>query len=76
MSAGRPEGTSTFVTRLEPTVFELSSAGCRGCELPGLDVPEADLSDLAGAVRQDVAGLPELSEVDVVRHFVRLSRLN
>ncbi|HEY3174989.1 MAG TPA: aminomethyl-transferring glycine dehydrogenase subunit GcvPB [Candidatus Polarisedimenticolia bacterium] len=76
MTDGRPKEVSTAVTRLEPTIFELSSAGCRGYELPALDVPEADPSDLGDAVRPDIAGFPEMSEVDVVRHFVRLSRLN
>ncbi|HET6373609.1 MAG TPA: aminomethyl-transferring glycine dehydrogenase subunit GcvPB, partial [Candidatus Polarisedimenticolia bacterium] len=40
------------------------------------DVPAADLASLGEAARSDVSGFPEASEVDVVRHFVRLSRLN
>ena len=57
----------------EPTVYELSAPGRRGCEMPAPDVPEAELPQ--GLLR---AGndLPELSELDVVRHFVRLSQRN
>ena len=76
MNDTRPKEITTGVTRLEPTLIELSSAGRRGYELPPLDVPQADLSGLGAAARPAVDGFPELSEVDVVRHFVRLSRLN
>jgi glycine dehydrogenase subunit 2 len=69
-------GTRPGINRTERVIFEISSPGSRGFELPPLDVPEADLSDLGEALRHEVAGLPEASEVDVVRHFVRLSRLN
>ena len=71
-----PKGTLPVILREEPTIFEVGSPGRRGCELPPLDVPQADLSGLGSAVRDSVEGLPETSEVDVVRHFVRLSRLN
>ncbi len=60
---------------IEPTVYELSSPGRRGPQLPQLDVPEAPLP--AGYVRSaESVPLPELSELDVVRHFVRLSQKN
>ncbi|MEW6523105.1 MAG: aminomethyl-transferring glycine dehydrogenase subunit GcvPB [Bacillota bacterium] len=64
--------------RLEPLIFELSSPGRRAYSLPALDVPEQDLGQLlpAGELRQVPAELPEVSEVDVVRHFTRLSQLN
>ena len=57
----------------EPLVYELSSPGRSGVPLPESDVPEATLPD--GFLRDDLP-LPELSEIDVVRHFVRLSQLN
>jgi len=57
----------------EPTIFELSSPGRKGVRYPKSDVPTADLPD--GLVRS-VLPLPELSEIDVVRHFTRLSQLN
>ena len=58
---------------VEPTIFELSSPGRTGCTLPRLDVPETDLP--ADMLRNELL-LPEVSEVDVVRHYVRLSQLN
>ena len=63
---------------LEPTVFELSSSGHAGYRLPPLDVPELDLEKAFGAqnLRQTPAALPELSEPEVVRHFLRLAEMN
>jgi glycine dehydrogenase subunit 2 len=63
---------------LEPLLFEKGSPGRIGYSLPPADVPEADPAALLGrgAVRAAVEGLPELSEIDVVRHYTRLSRLN
>ena len=58
---------------IEPTVYDLSSPGRHGPLLPVLDVPEAPLPD--GYLRSDLR-LPELSELDTVRHFVRLSQRN
>jgi len=61
----------------EPLLFERSREGRAGAALPALDVPEVDLArELPGGVRDDVPGLPELSEVEVVRHFTRLSTWN
>lgn len=57
----------------EPLIYELSTAGRVGVTLPQPDVPHAPMpQDL---VREELP-LPELSEIDVVRHFVRLSQLN
>jgi glycine dehydrogenase subunit 2 len=58
---------------IEPTVYELSSPGRKGLEFPLLDVPAADLPQ--DFIRTDLP-LPELSELDVVRHFTHLSKLN
>ena len=58
---------------LEPTVYELSVHGRHGVVLPEADVPEADLP--AELLRDD-NGLPELSQLDVVRHYLRLSQMN
>jgi glycine dehydrogenase subunit 2 len=62
----------------EPLLFERSRPGRSGASLPALDVPEVDASRLlpAGLLRDDLPELPELSEVDVVRHFTRLSTWN
>lgn len=57
----------------EPTIYELSSQGRNGVTFPEPDVPRVDLpQDL---LRKDLP-LPELAEVDVVRHFVNLSKYN
>src|SRR5438067_7855696 len=47
-------------------------------ELPPLDVPEVDVRAVLGAanVRDTIDGFPEVSEVEVVRHFTRLSTWN
>jgi glycine dehydrogenase subunit 2 len=57
----------------EPLIYEISSPGRVGVTLPALDVPETAIPE--NFVRKDLP-LPELAEVDVVRHFVRLSQLN
>lgn len=57
----------------EPTIYEISSPGRAGVRFPEPDVPTCPLP--AGLVRADLP-LPEVSEVDVVRHFTHLSRLN
>lgn len=59
---------------LEPTIYELSVPGRRGVNLPELDVPESTLPD-ADLLRDDLR-LPEVSELQVVRHFMKLSQLN
>jgi glycine dehydrogenase subunit 2 len=57
----------------EPTIFEMSSPGRIGFRFPESDVPTMDLPE--AFVRKDLP-LPELSELDVIRHFTNLSRLN
>jgi glycine dehydrogenase subunit 2 len=57
----------------EPTLYDKSVAGRTAVDLPALDVPAASLPD--DLVRED-NGLPELSQVDVVRHYLRLSQHN
>ena len=62
----------------EPLVFERSRPGRSGYSLPALDVPAVDPAACLGAaaLREGIPGLPELSEIDVVRHFTRLSTWN
>jgi glycine dehydrogenase subunit 2 len=61
--------------RHEPLVFERSGKGKVGYSLPPLDVPEA-LGIPAHLLREEIEGETEISEVEVARHFTRLSRLN
>ena len=55
----------------EPTIYELSQAGRIGVNLPKLDVPEAEA--LPSDLLRDELTMPEVGELEVVRHFVRLS---
>jgi glycine dehydrogenase subunit 2 len=57
---------------------ELSKPGRRAARLPACDVPEQDLADLlpVGSFAAKAPALPELSEPQIVRHFVNLSTLN
>ncbi len=57
----------------EPTIFELSSPGRQGVRFPASDVPEVELP---AAFRRKELPLPELAEIDVVRHFTRISQKN
>lgn len=61
---------------IEKTIFELSRPGVCGVNLPKLDVPEVDCDIPENMRRKGKIGLPELAEIDVMRHFVRLSNLN
>ena len=58
----------------EPTIFELSSPGRTGVTFPASDVPEFDLPN-ESLLRKELP-IPELAEVDVVRHYMHLSRYN
>ena len=62
---------------VEPVIYELSKPGRTAASLPALDVPEAELPP-ATMIRAagDLVDLPEVSELDLVRHYVRLSQLN
>ncbi|MBC6314609.1 aminomethyl-transferring glycine dehydrogenase subunit GcvPB [Listeria grandensis] len=61
-----------------PLVFERSVPGRVGYSLPERDVPELDLADLFGAtyVREKPPALPELSELELMRHYTTLSNHN
>jgi len=58
----------------EPTIFELSSPGRTGVTFPACDVPETELPR-ESLLRKELP-IPELAEVDVVRHYMHLSRFN
>jgi len=60
----------------EPLIFEISAPGKRAYAMPALDVPEAPAALAGLPLRDDIEGFPEVSEVELVRHFTRLSRQN
>jgi glycine dehydrogenase subunit 2 len=70
------DGRSMVASSAVPLVFERSEAGRRAFTLPDLDVPEASLDLLGRFRRSEKLRLPELSEVDVVRHYTALSKRN
>ena len=65
----------TQVVREEALLFEFSAPGKAGYQLPPLDVPPADPLP-AGCEREDIADFPELSEIEIIRHYTRLSTWN
>jgi glycine dehydrogenase subunit 2 len=61
----------------EPPIFERGAPGRSGASLPPLDVPAVEPSAVFGdRARKVPAGLPEVSEPEAFRHFVRLSQWN
>jgi len=69
---------SRHTSQSEGLIFEKSVRGKRGIELPPLDVPAIDAVAALGAghARAEISGFPEVSEIEVVRHFTRLSTWN
>lgn len=59
-------------------IFEVSKEGRIGYSLPELDVPETDVTDVLDEayLRDEPADLPEVSELDIMRHYTALSRRN
>jgi glycine cleavage system P protein (glycine dehydrogenase) subunit 2 len=79
MTKTRIKKATTHVVQNEGLVFEESRSGRIGYSVPELDVPESPVSTLVDRrlLRDDdLEGMPELSEVDVIRHFTRLSTWN
>jgi glycine dehydrogenase subunit 2 len=68
---------TTHLSQNEALIFEQSSPGKHAWSLPPLDVPAVDEGAALGALaRADLGHLPEVSEVEIVRHFTRLSSWN
>jgi glycine dehydrogenase subunit 2 len=69
---------TTLVAEQQLTVFQKGAPGRRAFVAPALDVPEADPQALLPAAlrRAEPAALPELSEPEIVRHYVNLSKRN
>ncbi|OAT85730.1 aminomethyl-transferring glycine dehydrogenase subunit GcvPB [Desulfotomaculum copahuensis] len=57
-------------------IFELGAPGRQAISLPESDVPQAELSIPAAARRQQPPAFPEVSEIELVRHFTALSNMN
>jgi glycine dehydrogenase subunit 2 len=66
------------INQNEGLIFEISSPGKRGYQLPDLDVPAVDAVEALGQgnVRAEIEEFPEVSEVEAIRHFTRLSTQN
>src|SRR5690242_372794 len=65
------------VNQNEGLIFEKSSHGKVARKLPPLDVLEVDSAELLGeAERSDLGHMPEVSEIEIIRHFTRLSTWN
>src|ERR1700754_595982 len=70
---------TSHISPNEQLIFERSQTGRIGYRLPALDVDEQAIDQLLPAEFQrkdDLEGVPEVSEVDVIRHFVRMSTWN
>lgn len=63
-------------TQNEGLIFERSQTGRVGYRLPKLDVPVTDAIPAELRRNDDLDGVPEVSEVDVIRHFTRISTWN
>jgi len=74
---GTPIATRQLLHTSRP-IFEQGAPGRSGASLPPLDVPAVDATKLYGAAARTDGGpsLPEVSEVEVTRHYTRLSRWN
>ncbi|HEY2645425.1 MAG TPA: aminomethyl-transferring glycine dehydrogenase subunit GcvPB [Candidatus Acidoferrales bacterium] len=74
----RIKNVARHIVRNEGLIFEESAPGKRGFDLPPLDVPAVDARAALGTdyVRETVDGFPEVSEIEVIRHFTRLSTWN
>lgn len=80
--AGKNDGPANNIAgnkdQISEMIFELSRAGRKAYSLPSCDVPERAVKDLLPEklLRDADAELPEVSEVDIARHFTRLAHRN
>src|SRR5712692_1056317 len=63
---------------VEKLIFEKGALGRRAATMPAMDVPAESLESVipAGMLRQEPAPLPEVSEIEIVRHYTHLSQRN
>lgn len=55
-------------------IFDISKSGRRSIQLPSTDIPSFDLDE--SIKRKNIPNLPEVAEIDLVRHYTRLSRMS
>jgi glycine dehydrogenase subunit 2 len=68
---------TTHISQNEGLIFEKSSPGKKAYKLPPLDVPEVDAAQLLGKqAREDLGQMPEVSEIEIIRHYTRISTWN
>ncbi len=68
---------TTHISQNEGLIFEKSSPGKKAYKLPPLDVPDVDAEKLLGDLtREDLGQMPEVSEIEIIRHFTRISTWN
>jgi glycine dehydrogenase subunit 2 len=70
--------TDSGLIQDEPLIFEQGGEGRKGYSLPQWDIEEVEAKNFIPShlLRKELEGFPQLSEVDVVRHFTRLSQWN
>ena len=77
MSNDRIKKAASHISQNEDLIFEKSSPGKKAYKLAPLDVPAVDARRLLGdTIRKDAAALPEVSEIEIIRHFTRISTWN
>ena len=70
---------TTHVNQNEGLIMEKSSPGKKAYKLPPLDVPNVNAAKLLGKSErkdEEAAELPEVSEIEIIRHFTRISTWN
>jgi len=60
----------------EPLIFEISAKGKRAFSLPELDIPSKKDILRNIPLRDEIEGFPQVSEMEIIRHFTRLSQTN
>src|SRR5437016_2169388 len=77
MSDNNIKKATRQVSQNEGLIFERSSPGKKGYRLPPLDVPEVEYKNVLGnTAREDLGNMPEGSDMEIIRHFTRLSTCN
>lgn len=71
--AQRAAWKGAFHMAVEPLIYELSKPGRRGVRFPQSEAPAAEVP---AEMRREQLLWPEVSEIDVIRHFTRMSQKN